>query len=191
MHLVTRNAMPFTVALLAAIATPTLAQQPVVNFKTLQQFLPSVELPGYARGKLTGSTSSAMGVSTSEAKVVYTRQGQQSEETGPPTITVTITDIGGNPLGAFAAMAEAMAGEVNEETEEGYKKSITLQTRFKGMEEATTTKDNKSCKINLTVGKRFTVDVEGYLTDQAALLHQLIDSMKLEALERAAPAKSY
>ena len=189
MQSVTRCTLPLGVALLAASATPARAQQPVVNFKTLQQFLPTAELPGYVRGKLTGQTRSAMGVSSSEAQVIYTRQGQRSEDAGPPTITVTITDLGGNPLGAFAAMAGGIVGEVNEETQDGYKKSITVQSQYKGLEEATTTPDNKSCKISLFVGNRFMVGLEGYLTDDVAALRKLLDTMKLAQLDRTGQAK--
>jgi len=35
-------------------------------------------------------------------------------------------------------MAATMGGEVSEETQDGYRRSITVQNRYKGMEEATT-----------------------------------------------------
>ncbi len=181
----TRGTMPVTVALLVAVATPTPAQQTVVNFKTLQTFLPTVELPGYIRKRPTGQTSSAMGMSSSEAKVVYERQAEQ--EGGTPSITVTVTDLAGNPAGGLAAVGFAM--DVNEETDEGYKKTIKVQNQYKGLEQATTTPENKSCEISVLVGNRFIVQLEGYLTDDAAALRKLLDSMKLAQLERAGQAK--
>ncbi|PYO62866.1 MAG: hypothetical protein DMD28_03980 [Gemmatimonadetes bacterium] len=54
-----------------------------------------------------------MGISVSEAKVVYERTPQESDTMGTPTITTTISDHAGNPfVGAFAAMATAMVGDV-------------------------------------------------------------------------------
>jgi hypothetical protein len=181
----TRSTLPVAVALLVAVATPTPAQQTVVNFRTLQTFLPTAEVPGFVRRKPTGQTSSAMGMTSSEAKVVYERQAEQEE--GTPTITVTVTDLAGNPGAGFAAMGFAM--EVSEETDEGYRKTIKVQNQYKGLEEATTTPENKSCHISVLVGNRFIVNLEGYLTDQAALLHKLLESMKLAQLEKAGQAK--
>jgi hypothetical protein len=185
----TRTTAPWAVALLAALATPALAQQAVVNFKTLQQFLPAVELAGYMRGKPTGETASAMGMATSQATVVYTRQAPPSPDASPPTITVTIADMSGTGLGAFALLAQGMGGEISQETEHGYTKSITVRNQYKGTEEATTTPDDKSSKITLFVGSRFMVTLEGYQTDQVALLHKLLDATKLEELEKAGQAK--
>jgi hypothetical protein len=183
--------MGVTVALLAGLATPALSQPAtVVNFKTLQQFLPAVAPPGYVRQRPTGHTTTAMGVSVSEAQVVYQREARESDTLGTPTMTVTITDYAGNQLvGAFTAMAMSMAGEINEETQDGYRKTITVQGRYKGMEEATTTPDSRSCKISFVVANRFAVDLAGALTDDVASLRKLLDNMKLDQLERAAPAK--
>lgn len=177
-----RTLLP-TVALLAALATPVAAQQ-VVNFRTLQQFLPAAELAGYVRKKPTGQTSSAMGMSSSEAQVVYQRAREDPD--GTPTVTVTITDFAGNPGAAFASMAFAF--EVNEETDEGYKKTIRVQD-YKGLEEARTRPDDKSCEITVLVANRFMIKLEGYRMAEAALLHRLLDSMKLAQLERAGVAK--
>lgn len=174
-------------ALLVGLAAPTPAQQvTVIGFKTLQQLLPAVQLPGYTRQRPTGQTSTAMGISVSTASVVYERPAQESDTLGTPTITVTITDNGGNPMvGAFAAMANAMAGDVNEETQDGYRKTITVQTRYKGTEEATTAPDNKSCTISIFVGNRFMVALEGAYTDDVAALHTLLGAIKLDQVERA------
>jgi len=66
---------------------------------------------------------------------------------GPtPVITVTITDLAGNPAAAYMGFCFAM--EINEETDHGYKKSITVQTGYKGLEEANTAPDDKRCAIS-------------------------------------------
>ena len=183
----TRAIVPVALAILGVLGKPTAAQQAtVVNFKTLQQFLPSVALPSYTRQRPTGQTSSMMGVSTSEAAVVYERPARETDTTGTPTITVTITDNAGNPfVGAFAAMGNALVSDVNEETQDGYRKTVTVQSRFKAMEEVTSTPDSKSCKITLFVGNRFMLVLEGANTDAIASLRTLLGAMKLDQLERA------
>ena len=107
---------------------------------------------------------------------------------GPtPVITVTITDLAGNPAAAYMGFCFAM--EINEETDHGYKKSITVQTGYKGLEEANTAPDDKRCAILVLVGKRFLVKLDARETDDARLLHRLLDGMKPQQLERAGAAK--
>jgi hypothetical protein len=149
--------------------------QKTVSFKKLQEFLPKVELAGYSKGKPGGETSSAMGMSTSEAHVAY-------EKDGDATIEVKITDIAGVP---FAQMGASMMGmtEFETETETGYEKSVKVQG-FPGTEKVDNTEDNKSCEIMLVVGGRFQVELRGTGTSDAALLHKLLDDMKLGDLSK-------
>ena len=149
--------------------------QKTVSFKKLQEFLPKVDLSGFNRLKPGGETSSAMGMSTSEAHVTY----QKSDDV---SIEVKITDIAGVP---FAQMGVSMMGmtEFENETETGYEKSIKVQG-FPGTEKADTTEDSKSCEIMLFVGNRFTVELRGNGTSDAAPLHKLLDDMKLGDLSK-------
>jgi hypothetical protein len=149
--------------------------QKVVSFKKLQEFLPKVDLEGFKRLKPGGQTSTAMGMSTSEATLTY----QKSDEV---SIEVKISDISGVP---FAQMGASMIGmtEFENETETGYEKSVKIQG-FAGTEKADSTEDSQSCEVLLYVGNRFMVELRGTGTNNAALLHKLVDDMKLGDLSK-------
>jgi len=151
------------------------ATQKTVSFKKLQEFLPKVDLSGFSRLKPGGETSSAMGMSTSEAHVTYEKGDDMS-------IEVKISDISGVPM---AQMGLSMMGmtEFENETENGYEKSVKVQG-FAGTEKVNNSEDNKSCEIMLFVGNRFTVELQGRGTNDAALLHKLLDDMKLGDLSK-------
>ncbi len=154
------------------------AQQKVVSFKKLQEFLPKVELAGFTRLKPGGETSSAMGMSTSEARVTY----QKGSGDNLVTVEVKISDVAGVPFGTMGAtMFGAM--EFENETETGYEKSIKVQG-FSGTEKVDNSEDNKSAEIMLFVGNRFMVELRGSGTSEPALLHKLLDDMKLGELAK-------
>src|SRR4030042_6723294 len=148
------------------LLTAQTAQKPV-SFKKLQEFLPKSDLSGFNRLKPGGETSSAMGMSTSEAHVTYEKSGDDSI-----TIEVKINDIAGAP---FAQMGASMIGmtEFENETEKGYEKSVKVQG-FAGTEKVDNSEDNKSAEIMLFVGNRFTVELQGRGTSDAAPLHKLL-----------------
>jgi len=149
--------------------------QKTVSFKRLQEFLPKIDLSGFNRLKPGGESSSAMGMSTSEAYVTY-------EKGDDISIRVKISDIAGVP---FAQMGASVIGmtEFENETETGYEKSIKVQG-FRGTENVQNTEDSKSCGITLVVGDRFMVELTGSGTNDAALLHKLLDDMKLGDLSK-------
>jgi hypothetical protein len=150
------------------------ATQKAVSFKKLQEFLPKADLSGFSRLKPGGETSSAMGMSTSEARVTY--------EKGDISIEVKISDLAGVPM---AQMGLSMMGmtEFENETENGYEKSVKIQG-FPGTEKADSSEDSKSCEIMLFVGNRFSVELSGNGTNDVALLHKLLDDMKLADLSK-------
>jgi len=149
--------------------------QKTVSFKKLQEFLPKIDLSGFNRLKPGGESSSAMGMSTSEANVTY----EKGEDI---SIEVKISDVAGVP---FAQMGASMMGmtEFENETENGYEKSVKVQG-FAGTEKADSTEDSKSCELMLFVGNRFMVELRGTGTNDAALLHKLVDDMKLGDLSK-------
>jgi hypothetical protein len=149
--------------------------QKPVSFKKLQEFLPKADLSGFNRMKPGGETSSAMGMSTSEAHVTY-------EKAEDISIEVKISDVAGVP---FAQMGASMIGmtEFENETETGYEKSVKIQG-FAGTEKSESTEDGKSCEVMLFVGNRFMVELRGTGTNDAALLHKLLDDMKLGDLSK-------
>ena len=151
--------------------------QKTVSFKKLQEFLPKIDLSGFNRLKPGGETSSAMGMATSEAHVTYEKGGDDSI-----SIEVKINDVAGIP---FAQMGASMIGmtEFENETENGYEKSIKVQG-FPGTEKVDNSEDNKSTEIMLFVGNRFQVEIQGRGTSDATLLHKLLDDMKLGDLSK-------
>jgi len=56
------------------LAPAAQSQTKVVHFKKLQEYLPSMEMKGFERKKPTGQTQTAMGMTSSEAKVRYVTQ---------------------------------------------------------------------------------------------------------------------
>jgi hypothetical protein len=149
--------------------------QKPISFKKLQEYLPKIDLSGFSRLKPGGETSSAMGMSTSEAHVTY-------EKGDDISIEVKINDIAGVP---FAQMGASVIGmtEFENETETGYEKSVKVQG-FAGTEKVDNTEDSKSAEIMLFVGNRFTVELQGRGTSEVALLHKLLDDMKLGDLSK-------
>ena len=163
------------VFLLCSLTVIGRAQQTTVNFKDLQKFLPTVDIPGFTKGKPGGQSSSMMGMSTSEATLAY-RKGDEN-------IDVKISDMAGIP---FASMGAAMMGttEFENQTEDGYEKSIKIQG-FAGTENVNNG-EYKSAEINLFVGKRFIVNLQAQGIGDPAILHKLIESMKLGELAKLA-----
>jgi hypothetical protein len=151
------------------------AKQATVNFKDLQKFLPTVDLSGFTKGKPGGQTSTMLGMSSSEATLMY-RKGDEN-------IEVKITDMAGVP---FASMGAAIIGatEFENQTENGYEKSIKIQG-FGGSEKVETG-EYKSAEINVFVAKRFVVNLQARGIGDAALLHKLIDGMNLGDLAKLA-----
>jgi hypothetical protein len=161
--------------LLCSFAAIGRAEQATVNFKDLQKFLPTADIPGFTKGKPGGQTSSMMGMSTSEATLTYHK--------GDESIEVKISDMAGIP---FASMGAAMMGatEFENQTENGYEKSIKIQG-FGGTEKVETGED-KSAEINLFVAKRFMIELHGHGIGDAALLRKIIEGMNLTDLAKLA-----
>lgn len=154
------------------------AQNPVINFKKLQTFLPDVQLTSFTRSKPEGMTQTAMGISTSEASVVY-----NSEKPDPAgnTISVEVT-ISDNIFNPYVVMQFTMLGENYEsESEDGYEKFTKIAGKYPGKISVTST-EFKSCQLDFAVGSRILVSLRCNGSDDIALLNKLVDSMKLEEL---------
>jgi len=164
------------------IASVTVGQSKAVSFKKLQQFLPAKELKGFERKKPTGSTQSGMGMTTSEAKVRYLQIMPENYEGEDPqqTVEVTISDMAGVPYGNMAAMAYSQ--DFENETEEGYEKSVTIKG-YRGKESAQTG-DSKACTLEFMVANRFVIKLEGSGFSDGALLKELVDNMNLSGLAK-------
>ena len=161
--------------LLSAVQT----QQKAVSFKKLQEFLPKIDLSGFTRGKPTGESSTVMGMSTSEATVTYEGKGDEDEL---PTIEVKISDMAGVPF-AQLGMSMITGQEFENETENGYEKSVKIQG-CPGLERVETNEESKEAHLQLLVGNRFMVEFEGRGTNDIALIRKLVDSMNLGDLAK-------
>ncbi len=166
-------------ALSCVLVSAQEAQQKAVSFKKLQEFLPKVDLSGYTRGKPTGETSSVMGMSTSEAVVIYEGKSGGDEA---PTIEVKISDMAGVPF-AQLGMSMITGQEFETETESGYEKSVKIQG-FPGLERVEATEDSKEAHLQLLVGNRFMVEFDGLGTSDITLIRKLVDSMNLGDLAK-------
>lgn len=118
-----------------------------VHFSKLIELLPPVP-PGWtADGEPRGETTSVMGFSTSMAEQRFSREGQ--------SLRVKIMD------GAFNAplyTVITMAAQFARESTEGYEKGVTIDGD-PGI--AKWRKDGGDAELNVVVGKRFFVEVEG------------------------------
>lgn len=163
---------------LAGTAQEQQQQQPkVVHFKKLQSFLPSKTIAGYTRTKPTGSTQKNMGFSSSEATVRYEKQTDSMTY----SIEIKIVDMSLIPAGAWAMAYQQM--EFENETEDGYEKTVTVGKSYRGIEKAQTG-ESKSCELNFAVGSRFHVQIDGSNIDDVKLLYALVDSMNLDTLAK-------
>ncbi|MEX0602818.1 MAG: hypothetical protein WD295_05725 [Bacteroidota bacterium] len=179
------------VVALLGVAVPEIlsAQTKVVHFRKLQEFLPTTAPEGFVRKKPTGQTSTTMGMSTSTATVKYdkvekqTVEGEGTEDVVVGSLTVEIQDISLIPM---MAMALAMQSDFENETEDGFERSVTVKKRYKGKEKATT-EEYKSCELEFSVANRFLIKLQGSSFDDIAILHTLAESIDLAKLETTLP----
>jgi len=148
-------------------------QQKAVHFKKLQEFLPE-KITGFDPDKPQGSSSTVMGMSTSEASIEFTN------ESGDQLIEIKISDISGMP---HAGMAMAYQGmDYENEDENGYEKTITLDSGYKAIEKAQTT-GYLSCELELILGGRFSINISGKGFSDAKILHEVMKDIDLKKLE--------
>ncbi len=188
--------------LLLSISIVSLSAQPntaskVIHFKELQKFLPTAGPSGFTAEKPKGETVSASGFSTSSASINFTtmkkeRQPQTNDDGSVDTAevdvqwvaSVQISDFSGMGEAAAASMAMLTAAEFENETESGYEKSVTVG-KYKGIEKSTAEEYSKSCSLQLMVGGRFMISVNGQGFSDAALLRSIVGGMDLAKLEKS------
>jgi hypothetical protein len=142
-----------------------------VDFRELKALLPE-DLSGMKRGNAEGQKSSAMGFTLSTAEARYQAESGAS-------IKITITDAGA--MAGMAGMAMfAWAGmTIDKEDDNGYEKTTTLKG-YRAYEKYNV--PGKSGELNLVVGGRFIVQVEG---NDASMddMKSALDKMDLGKLE--------
>lgn len=164
------------------------AQNKVVSFKKLKEFLPNTELNGFERKKAEGSTQSAMGYSTSEASVRYiTRDTTGNENFQSTEIEIRISDMSSIP---GATLAFAYMQDFEKETEDGYEKGVTINKTYKGKEQVRNSENSKSAQLDFAVGTRYMVSLQMHGSDNIKLIYKLVDSMKLADLEKLVPEET-
>lgn len=120
---------------------------PPVHFSKLVELLPKLPDPWVADAEPRGESTSAMGFSVSMAEQSFSQEGK--------SLRVKITDGAYNaPLYTVITMAAQFARE----STEGWEKGVTLEGN-PGVEKWR--KDGGDCDLNVVVGKRFFVEVEG------------------------------
>ncbi len=152
-------------------------QQKVVHFKKLQTFLPAQDFQGFKRGKPVGNTSTAMGFSSSEASVRFVKGSDSAEQ----SIEIKILDMSLVPYGSWAMMYQQT--DYENETENGYEKTVMVKKTYKGIEKAETG-DYKSCSLNFAAGNRFHIELTGSGFADGKLLTTLAESMDLDKLAK-------
>lgn len=162
------------------------AQVKPLHFKVLQESLPSKAFKGFDRKKPTGKSNTTMGMSMSEASVEYEQPFREGDDVPPAVnVKIQIQDMVGMP---YAMMPYTMMQEYENETEDGYEKTVTVKGKYKGTENARTG-DYKSIKTTFAVANRFIVEVEIDHSDDAKLLADFVNAVDVAKLEKAVEAK--
>jgi hypothetical protein len=118
-----------------------------VHFSKLIELLPKAPAGFTADGEPRGETTNAMGFKVSTAEQSYSAEGK--------SLQVKLTDGAFNaPLYTFVTMASQFARE----STEGYEKGVTYDGN-PGVEKWR--KDGGDAELNVVVGKRFFVEVQG------------------------------
>jgi hypothetical protein len=168
----------------------------IVNFKKLQEFLPTKASDGFTRQKPKGQTMSSSGMYTSNASVEFTapkkiKELQTMDDGKQDSVDVDVTWTASIEITDYAGMGEGMSAslqliagmEFENETENGYEKSVKFK-EYKGIEKISTQENSHSCSLQLVVGNRFLVNATGNGFADIAILRSLLDSMDLKKLEQ-------
>ncbi|MCL4811543.1 MAG: hypothetical protein KJ061_03610 [Vicinamibacteraceae bacterium] len=142
-----------------------------VSFRDLQALFPTVE--GWEMAKPSGEKMTSP-FAFSKAEVDYQK--------GESSVSVEITDSGFNQM-LFAPFMMFMAQGYEKETSEGYEKSTKVGD-YPAWERWSS--DTRDGELNVVVGKRFLVRVEGDGIDDMSVLHDVakrIDMGKLAQLK--------
>jgi hypothetical protein len=138
-----------------------------VSFRDLQTLFP--DLDGWEKAKPTGERMTAP-FKFSQAEVRYTK--------GESRIEMKIVDSGFNQI-LFTPFAMFMQAGYEKETSSGYEKSTTIGGQ-PGWEKWNT--EGKDGEVNVFVGKRYILTVEGRNIDDIKVLHDSIGKIDLPRL---------
>jgi len=142
-----------------------------VDFRELKALLPE-KLGNFNRTNATGEKTSAFGIKVSNAEADYENdEGQR--------VNINITDMASMKKMVMMAQYGWLMADFDRESDTGYERTITYKG-IKGYEKYEN--DSQSGDIQLFVGERFVVDVNGFnvkITD----LKNALDKLELKKLE--------
>lgn len=165
--------------LLTIFAVTIAAQEKIVHFKKLQEFLPKHEVQKFKRQKPTGSTQTVMGYTVSIAEVAYNEEIPETDyETQPRVVSVKISDA---LLYQAGLMAYLMLQDYESETENGYEKSYVVDGKYRGILRVSNT-DFKDANLTFVVGQRFLVEVDVDNSDNVEFALSFINNINFEKL---------
>jgi hypothetical protein len=134
-----------------------------IDFRKLKEFLPE-KTGGLDRTEATGEKSGAMGFTVSTAEGKYKGDDNTS-------IDIEIIDTGGIAGVSTMTLAAWSMAEIDKETTTGYEKTTKIEG-FKAFEKYDN--ESKSGELNVLVGERYLINVEG---DNVSI-EQLRDCLK-------------
>lgn len=121
-----------------------------IDFRKLKDLLPE-KLSGMSRTEATGEKSGAMGFTVSTAQAKY--KGDSNE-----SLDIEIVDTGGIAGVSTMALAAWSIAEIDKETANGYERTTQIDGH-KAFEKYDN--QDKSGEINVLVGDRYVVNVQG------------------------------
>jgi hypothetical protein len=162
------------VALLFVNSAPAAEPVEPVDSAKLLPFLPE-NIDGFVAEKPQGSTSTAMGFQLTEVSRVYHKGSVDGDE----TVTVKLTDGGGNQ---FFTAAHAATAEFKTENAEGYEKGLKVDG-FPAIERYTT--ESRDGSLTVFVAGRYLVeiDIDGLDSKEMQVWWKKLDAKKLVSLK--------
>ena len=169
------NKLPVFVFIFFSISAA--AQQQVVHFKDLQQFLPQGEFLNYVRGKADGETSSMMGFTTSWAQVTYSSMPDSNKG----TVSIKITDMMNIP--SYMSVPPSALNSSSRSTGSGYKRTLNYNN-LNVLETYDST--SHQAKLQITLATRFLIEISGAGIIDPGILYSFLDKTDVEGLKKIA-----
>ncbi|MEM9822564.1 MAG: hypothetical protein AAF985_15895 [Bacteroidota bacterium] len=143
-------------------------KQKAVSFRTLKELYPKY-LAGLKRVKYNGSTNGIGGFRASVADAEYEEDDQ--------SVDISIIDGGGMGM-ALMGMAAWSKFEIDEESDDGYKRTTTFDDH-KALEECRD--NNRRCSLTLLAYGRFIISLQGRDVEMK-MLKKMVRDMDLDRL---------
>ncbi len=144
-----------------------------INYKKLQEYLPS-KIEGYEKdGEMKGESTSMQGLSISQAECNFKK--------GENKFKIAIADYNG-AYEMYGGLTAMWSTGINIEDDEKKIEPFTLTEDAKGLQ--TTKKKEKEIEIVFGIGERFFVTVRATGTDDIAFVKSVLKTMDIDALAK-------